>query len=666
MPMFSRLLKWIDERWPLTPFIRLALDEEMAGGSSYAYVFGSSALIVFLLQVVTGIWQLFYYVPTLEQGYNSLNYLRTEVPFGWLVHGLHYWGANAMVVLVMLHLSQVFIWGAYKRPHELQWLSGVFLFFLTMAMSLTGGALPWDKRSYWLVEVASSAAGTVPFVGDLIKRLMLSGGVIGQLTLSRFFILHVAIASGILLTIALIHLVALRKAGNAGPWDELRRRIKGPFWPDQVFKDGFAATLILVALVGLSAYFPPPFAGMADPLDASYVPKPEWNFLFFYQALKYFPGPWEVVATIGIPLGGFLVLVLIPFVDRDPERRPARRPIAVAGWVIVLGAFIVLTVTGAVSKTEGLEKAAPSAPPAAKSTPATATTQTAAPASSKAPPPQAAGIQAGSELFQTQGCTACHRIGASGGNIGPDLSDEGLKGKSTEWLTEQLRDSKSHNPASIMPSFASLGNDKIANLVEYLQSLQAESAVSSKGPSGAAMAAIQGRTPAVTAEPGPHGENGFAVTIIGSAEHGELLFGETCTACHGPRGAGKVPNPGSADGSVPSLNPVDQDILSRDPKTFADTIDRYIQHGSRPEGPSPSLVMLPFGDTRALTQQQIADVEAYVMKLNGVDRAMIYHPGIPPGIFLLVTIVTFALAGLGLAGLWSRRADEEVGKQEEK
>ncbi|MGZ6223505.1 MAG: cytochrome b, partial [Syntrophales bacterium] len=216
--MFSRILHWIDERWPLSSFIRLALEEEMSGGAGYAYVFGSAALIIFLLQVVTGIWQLFYYVPTLSQGYNSLGYLRTEVPFGWLIHGIHYWGANAMVVLVILHMSQVFIWGAYKRPHELQWVTGVFLFLVTMAMTLTGGALPWDKRSYWLVEVSASSAGTIPVIGDMIKRLMLGGGVIGQLTLSRFFILHAAILSGALLVIVAIHLVALRKVGNAGPW----------------------------------------------------------------------------------------------------------------------------------------------------------------------------------------------------------------------------------------------------------------------------------------------------------------------------------------------------------------------------------------------------------------------------------------------------------------
>jgi ubiquinol-cytochrome c reductase cytochrome b subunit len=660
--MFKRLIKWIDDRWPLTPLVRLSLDEEMSGGSGYAYVFGSAALILFLLQVVTGIWQLFYYVPTLEQGYNSLSYLRTEVPFGWLVHGLHYWGANAMVVLVMLHLSQVFLWGAYKRPHELQWVTGVLLFFLTMTMSLTGGALPWDKRSYWLVEVASSTAGTVPLVGDFVKRLMLAGGVIGQLTLSRFFVLHVAIASGILLTIALIHLIALRKAGNAGPWDERKRQVKGPFWPDQVFKDGLVATLTILALVGLTVYFPPPFAGMADPLDASYVPKPEWNFLFFYEALKFFPGPLEVIATVGIPLGGFIVLVLIPFVDRSPERNPAKRPLAVTGWFIVTGAFIALTVAGAVSKTEGLGTAETQAPPAVTTDAAPAI----APPSSKAPIPQSTGVQAGSELFQTSGCIACHRIGEKGGNIGPDLSNEGLRGRTREWITAQIRDSKSHNPKSVMPSFASLGNEKIGNLADYLLSLKAEGTAPAKGAGGAAMAAARGRNTTAAVAPGPHGEPGPASNIIGSADHGSLLFGQTCATCHGPQGTDKVPNPGSDDGHVPSLNPVDPDIYKAEPKTFAATIDRYIQHGSRPEGPAPALSMLPFGDSNALTQQQIADIEAYILRLNGVDRARIYHPGLQPDAFFWLTVVVFVLMALGVAGLWSRRADREAVKPEER
>ena len=632
--MCSRILSWINERWPLSPFIRLALEEEMSGGAGYAYVFGSSALIIFLLQVATGVWQLFYYVPTLAQGYNSLNYLRTEVPFGWLVHGLHYWGANAMVVLVFLHISQVFIWGAYKRPHELQWVTGIFLFLLTMTMSLTGGALPWDKRSYWLVEVASSTAGTVPIVGDLIKKIMLGGGVIGQLTLSRFFILHAAILSGALFAIVAIHLIALRKVGNAGPWGEKEREEKGPFWPDQVFKDGFAASLIILLLVALSVYAPPPFSGMADPLDASYIPKPEWNFLFFYEALKYFPGRLEVIATIGIPVGGTLILLMIPFVDRSPERHPLRRPVAMGGWVVFVAAFIALTLAGSYSKPEGMEAVAPPAPPPAAA----------------APVVLSASEKAGSDLFKSQGCGACHRIGSTGGNIGPDLSGEGIKGRSRQWLSDHLRNPKAHDPATVMPSFAALSDKANSQLVDYLLSLKEKTMAAAS--TGSVMAAALGQAPAAVTSAGPQGEQGMAANIIGSADHGVILFEKTCFACHGPQGTGKIVNPGSKDGTVPPLNPIDRDEFSEDPKTFAGKIDRYIQHGSRPEGPNPQFSMLPFGDTNALTQQQIADLEAYIMRLNEVDRAMIYHPGLSPGIFFIITAFAFSLAGLNLWGWW--------------
>ncbi len=631
--MFSRfsgrISAWINERWPLSASVRLALDEEMAGGSSYAYVFGSSALIVFLLQAATGIWQLFYYVPVLGQGYNSLNYLRTEVPFGWLIHGLHFWGASAMVVLVILHMSQVFIWGAYKRPHELQWVSGIFLFLLTMAMSLTGGALPWDKRSYWLVEVASSAAGTVPVVGDFIKRIMLGGGVIGQLTLSRFFILHAAILSGALLVLAVIHLVALRKVGNAGPWDERKRAEKGPFWPDQVFKDGLVAALVTLLLVALSAYFPPPFAGMADPLDASYIPKPEWNFLFFYQALKFFPGHLEVIATVGIPVIGTLLLFLIPFADRGAERDPRRRPAAMAGWFVAAGIFIGLTLAGAVSKPEGIEPAAgpAGAPPA------------------PAPAGPAAGEKAGSDLFRSQGCIACHRIGGVGGEIGPDLSREGLAGRSRQWLETQLRDPKSHNPASIMPPLAGLSRGEIDQLIDYLLSLKERPDTDSPAGSGEA-------GPAADAPAGPRGGPGAAASIIGSGDHGAILFAATCASCHGAEGTGKVPNPGSRDGTVPSLNPVHPDEFSPDPQAFAEKLDRYIQHGSRPEGPRPSIGMPAFGDSHALTQQQIADLEAYILRLNNVDRAAIAHPGIAPKVFFPAAAAVFLLAGVPLWAWW--------------
>ena len=273
---------------------------------------------------------------------------------------------------------------------------------------------------------------------------------------------------------------------------------KEPFWPDQVFKDGLAATAVIITLVGLSVYIPPPFAGMADSLDASYVPKPEWNFLFFYQALKFFPGHLEVVATVGIPLGGFIILILVPFVDTGKERSPAKRPLAMACWAVAVSAFIALTVAGALSKTEGLETAAAPAPSAVT---------TASVPIVKATSPPAADVQAGRELFQTSGCVACHQIDGKGGSVGPDLSGEGLRGRTREWLAAQLRDPKSHNPASVMPPFAALGDEKIGKLAAYLQSLKAAGAGPSKSAAPAAPA-VAGQAPSIQVEPGPHGGPG--------------------------------------------------------------------------------------------------------------------------------------------------------------
>ena len=143
--MFSKILSWINDRWPLHAVIRWSLEEEMPGGTSYAYVFGSCVLLIFLLQVITGLWQLLYFVPTVDRGYDSLNYLRTEIPFGWLIHGLHYWGASAMIILVGLHISQVYIWGAYKNPRQLTWLIGVGNLLFTLGLGFTGPVLPWDE-----------------------------------------------------------------------------------------------------------------------------------------------------------------------------------------------------------------------------------------------------------------------------------------------------------------------------------------------------------------------------------------------------------------------------------------------------------------------------------------------------------------------------------------
>jgi ubiquinol-cytochrome c reductase cytochrome b subunit len=636
-PMWQQIGRWLNERWPLSPVLRWSLEEDMPGGTSFAYIFGSALFLTFTLQVLTGIWQLFYYVPTADHAYDSLSYLRLQVPFGWLIHNLHRWGANAMVVLIGLHMSRVFIWGAYKPPRQLTWLIGVGLLILTLGLAFTGPVLPWDQRGYWEAEVGTSMSGTVPLIGPFIESLLRGGGGLGQATLSRFFVLHVAILPGILLALISLHLVAFRQFGISGPWNEEKRKRTGTFWPDQILKDTIFFSFIFVILVRLSAFVPPSFPGPLDILAASYAPKPEWYFLFLYQSLKVFHANLEPVGTVGIPLLVTLFLLFLPFIDRNPERNPARRPIAMTGYLIFIVWVLVLSIAGYYSK-PGVT---------------TATASKSASAATNPPAQMSVNAQQGAQLFHSLVCIGCHRVHGQGGTLGPDLSSGVLKGKSRQWLITQIRDPKKHDAKTIMPAFASATDEQINEVVDYLLTLEPGKVSEKASPSPlsakkTSIAKAPASTPPEAVRTGPHGFPGPAAAIIGNAELGAFPFKNICEACHGPEGKDKVPNPGSDDGTVPPLNPIDRQLFGENAQIFADQIDRIIQHGSIPEGPNPELHMLPFGDDHTLTQPQIANVEAYVMKLNGVNRAQLVHPGISPKLFFWLVVAAFGLVLLGL------------------
>jgi ubiquinol-cytochrome c reductase cytochrome b subunit len=639
--MFSRVVHWINDRWPLRAMMRLSLEEDMPGGDSFVYIFGSSVLATFLIQVITGLWQLFYFVPTINHGYDSLNYLRIKVPFGWLIHGLHNWGAAAMIILVGLHMSRVFLWGAYKNPRQLTWLIGVGLLITTLALGFTGPVLPWDQRGYWEVEVGTSMAGTVPYLGDLAKNLLRGGPSLGQMTLSRFFVLHVAILPGIVFVLIILHIIAFRQFGISGPWNKEKRKIIGRFWPDQVFKDTVVITFVFVILVGLAAYNRAPIAGPKNPMDTSYIPKPEWYFLFLYQTLKAFPGRLEPIGTVGIPLFITLLLVFLPFIDRNQERNPFRRPIAMSCYLIFVAWVIIVAFIGYFSKTATASSQTPSSQ--------TITSTQISESDSKE-----------AQLFRSMGCIGCHRVNSQGGTVGPGLSSESLKGKSREWLITQIRDPKKHNPNTIMPAFSSATDQQLNEIVDYLKSL-ASGKSSSAAPPMPQMATMTIQKKLVV---GPHGQPGSAANVIGSVDRGAILFQQHCEACHGPKGADKVSNPGSEDGTVPPLNPIDPDLFNKDPQIFVDNIDRLIQHGSRPEGPNPALQMLPFGDSNSLNQQTISNIETYILWVNGVDRAKLVRPGLPPNLFFWLVAATFIIVIGGfwiLKGMKAKETHSEVG-----
>ena len=623
--MATNIWKWINDRIPVAKILQLGLDEEIPGGASFFFTLGSATLFIFILQIVTGIWQLFYYVPTVDHAYDSLNYLRLFVPYGWLIHGLHYWGASAMVVLVGLHMLRVFIWGAYKKPRELTWLIGIALLLLTVGMSFTGAALPWDERGYWAAEVGTSIAGTVPFIGSGLKFLLVGGKMMGQITLSRFFILHTAIIPGLALLMISAHLIAFRKFGSVGPWNENKRKISGNFWPDQVSRDVLIAVLLFLLLVTLSAFSAPPFTGPADPLDTTFTPKPEWNFLFLYQALKFFPGALEVIGTVGIPTLVILIFVSLPFFDRRSERNPLKRPAMMTGGFIFVVLLLTLTITGYNSKVKTIQQ----------------------PKQNKAKTFKLSlSAKAGEKLFAKYGCIACHSMSGKGGKIGPDLTNESQKNRTKEWIITQLTNSKKHFPKSIMPPFTMMNTKQLNNLADYLLSPhQAGSTTSDNselsGQSGTS-SSLSSSTTSKSSNSRKQNVPGPAASMIGNVAHGALLFNQDCESCHGTNGTGGIANPGSDYGKVPALNPISKDLFNKNPQIFANNIDKFIQHGSVPGGPNPALKMFDYGDSYTLTQQQIANIEAYILNLNGINRAQLEVTSFSPKQYFLIISIVFA------------------------
>ena len=758
--MFTKFINWFTYRWPFKPFIKWSLEEKIVGGDSFWYSFGATTLFVFAIQVVTGIWQLFYYVPTIDHAYQSVSYLRFQVPFGWLIHGLHYWGSNAFIVMVFIHLLRVFIWGAYKSPRQLTWLFGVFLFFLALGMSFTGALLPWDELGYWAAEVGTSIGGTVPVIGFFIKELMRGSAAMGQITLSRFFIAHIAILPGILGALIVFHVVAFRQFQSVGPWNEEKRKKSGYFWPHQVYKDLIIISILFILMICLSAFWPAQVSGSADPLDNTITPKPEWQFLFLYQFLKLFKGKWEPLGTTGVPLVLFLILFLLPFYDRNKKRNPQQRPFAMFCCFALLAWYFIFTILGhysnpgagltgkvtvssqasasvkagadlfssqgcmachkvngqggnvgpdlsgigsknlgnqwlttqirdpkshdpstampafkslsdpqvknlvdflqslGVSSSPGSSSSETQTQPQAGNTAAKIASEpnTNTPAITSEPNQPASSTQSiddslisqGKSLFDSQGCTGCHTINGTGGNIGPNLSDEGSKGHSLEWLMTQIEYPKKHDPSSIMPSFSSLKENEIKGLATYMQSLKETS--KSTDPKDPPADPNTPSSPENNKTPLPNPASnvnpsivGKAAYLVGNPLHGKKLFVNKCMKCHGEDGKDNVPNPGSDDGTVPPLNPIDREIYSPNPITFAENIDRFIQHGSIPDGPNPQKSMPAFGDDLTLTQEMISEVQAYILKLNKVDRAEILYPGIPPVVFFAITLGLYAI-----------------------
>jgi ubiquinol-cytochrome c reductase cytochrome b subunit len=345
----NRIFQWIDERTGLSGPVRGFLNYPVPKyvHRNFLYTLGGLTLITFLLQVGTGILLAFYYDPSTEGAYNSVDYISYQLPLGWLVRGVHYYGASAMVILVSLHMLRTYYFSAYKRPREINWLTGVLLLFLVLAFGFTGYLLPWDQKGYWATKVGTKIAGSVPFIGETLLRLMRGGENLGQATLTRFYATHMLLLPAVVALLIGAHIFQLRYHGMAPPITEKAKaqaKTFVPFFPHWVITDTVAGLGLLALVVYLSWASRAPLGFPADPTSSNYVPRPEWYFLFYFQLLKYFPGILEPVATIAIPLFIFGSMILLPFVDRSEERRPWRKPITTIVSMFYIVVVIVFTI----------------------------------------------------------------------------------------------------------------------------------------------------------------------------------------------------------------------------------------------------------------------------------------------------------------------------------
>ena len=344
----SRFTTWLDERTGLGPPLHALLNYPIPQyvHKNLLYSLGGLTLISFVYQMVSGILLMFYYSPSPINAYDSVDYITYQVPLGWLIRGVHHYGASAIVILVVLHMIHAYSYSAYKKPREFNWVSGVLLLLITLGFGFTGYLLPWDQRGYWATKVGTEIAGSVPVIGTTIIQLMRGGEMLGQLTLTRFYAVHVAVLPIALMMLIGLHLYLLRYHGMAPPVTKKAQKHADtyvPFFPHVVLTD----TILGIGLLALLAYFSwseyVPLEFPADPTSGNYVPRPEWYFLFFFQLLKYFPGPLEPVATVVIPSLIFGTMLLLPFIDTSEERRPWCKPFTTAIGLIYIISIVGLT-----------------------------------------------------------------------------------------------------------------------------------------------------------------------------------------------------------------------------------------------------------------------------------------------------------------------------------
>ena len=421
MSRLGKIGEWFERRLQIGGAIREAAEHPVPKKSaSWWYVFGSAALTIFFLQVFTGIMLALIYVPSAGEAWNSLQYLNHDVTLGWFLRAVHGWGSNFMVAVVLIHMCQVFLFGAYKFPRELTWIAGVFLLLMTLGMAFTGQVMRFDQDAYWGLGIGVSIVGRVPLLGKEAVHLLLGGPIIGGDTLSRFFALHVFVIPGLLIGFVSLHLLMVLKLGvNEWPmpgrvvrrstylneYHKMTHEDGMPFVPQAVWKDLFFSAAIIVSIM-LCAAFLGPFgpSGYPDPTIIQTIPKPDFFFLWLYAMLALLPPQLETPVLIIGPVVVIGFLLLLPFLSNQGEKSWRRRPVAVITLLLCAVALGTFTHMATYSPWSPVMSGWSGDPVPIQYLNGRTPLE-----------------RQGALVFQVKQCRNCHSIGGSGGKRGPAL-----------------------------------------------------------------------------------------------------------------------------------------------------------------------------------------------------------------------------------------------------
>ena len=469
----KRILAWLEARLSLRetvwPMLMHPIPRGAAGPMGWWYVFGSASMTLLFLQILSGIGLSLVYVPTADHAYESLVYLNDQQPLGWFLRSLHYWSGSAMVCMVVVHMTQVYLHAAFKYPRELNWLTGVLLLFTTLGMAFTGQVLRWDADAYWGVGVGASMAGRVPILGPYLVDLLLGGPVIGSDTLSRFFALHVFVIPGLLLTLVAVHLWLVLKRGISEPpvpgkivdprtyQAEYAKELKHdgvPFFGEALLKDAFFSALTVAVIVVVAAIAGPKGPGaLPEPALLGANPKPDWPFWWLFALLSLSPPGAETFIILAMPVVLVGALLLVPLVSNRGERAPSRRPVAVMSVIVIAAVIAVLTYQGAMEPWSPLMGAWSGDPVPENMVRASTPLQ----------------LQ-GAVVFQNKQCRNCHALNGIGGRRGPDLTMVGIR-----LTSDQLIDQVSNGTpgGGNMPAYRKqIKPAEMSSLVDFLVSLR--------------------------------------------------------------------------------------------------------------------------------------------------------------------------------------------------